>query len=305
MTLLQQSQTVLRTNKKPIVIQGGPFPFMELPLELRWIVYNYHIVDYCTLIPTQIHETILPKRCRPLPPPLSFVCKSIQEEMLDQYRHLKVVPIIRISWQDKQFDELTKLHLQSLQIPPMLDFDKLRIQIYAPHPDRPCDILKVMRNTLRLCHELKRYHVRHLTITFLDTEIADWTREPDPLRVNYQEPRPSRLTHKGCSFMHVLNLFTGKVEVHHLKVVLPPSLVGERELERLARGQAYKIDAGVIGTVLRQQEASLNRRTGKSSWKRFHALTKHERRQMVFAHELEEFQAVWPHMDAWPGRVPR
>ena len=89
---------MLRTDLiTPMVPQGSPFPFLELPLELRWIVYNYYVVDRCTLTPTQIHETILSQRCRPFPVQLSLVCKTIQVEMLDQRRRLKVVPIIRLS----------------------------------------------------------------------------------------------------------------------------------------------------------------------------------------------------------------
>ncbi|MCJ1286031.1 hypothetical protein MMC26_005373 [Xylographa opegraphella] len=286
-----------------MVARGPPLPFMELPLELRWMVYNYYIVDHCTLTPTQIHETILPRRSRPLLLPLSLVCKSIQEEMLDQYRHLKVHPIIRLSWQDKHFDELTKLHLHSLRMRPIVGFDELRIQIYAPHPDRPCDLPKIMRNALRLCRELKGYKIQHLTVSFLDTDIATWTREPDPVRMDYYESGAHR-TRKGCSFLHVLNLLAGKLSAADLRFMLPPSLVGDRELEMMARDRPYKTRAGLLGVVWREQEATLKARTGKHSWEKFDELTRREWRNMAWAHELEEFQAVWPYMEAWPCKVP-
>ncbi|MCJ1315924.1 hypothetical protein MMC15_001244 [Xylographa vitiligo] len=303
MTLLQRSQTIPQEYRTPTVVRGPPFPFMNLPIELRWIVYNYHIIDYCTITPTQIHESILPRRCRPLPPPLSLVCKSIQREMRDEFRRLKAVPIIRLSWQDKQLDELTKLHLHSLQIRPILDFDDLRIHVYAPHPDRPCDLLKIMRNTLRLCRELKRYHVQHLTVTFVDTEIADWTREPDPIRLDYYESGADR-TRKGCSFMHVLNLLAGQLRAEDLRFIVPPSLVGDSELEMMALYRPYRTNAELLATVWREQEATLKVRTGKNSWKRFNQLIGREWRNMLWAHELEEFQAVWPHMETWPCNVP-
>ncbi|MCJ1380795.1 hypothetical protein MMC17_003904 [Xylographa soralifera] len=283
-----------------MVLRGPPFPFMELPLELRWIVYNYYIVGHYTLTPTQIHETILPERCRPYPSPFSLVCKLVRGEMLDQCRCLKVVPIIRLSWQDKQLDELTKLHLHSLQIPPIVEFDDLRIQIYAPHPERPFDLLKILQNTVRLCRDLKRHHVHHLTVTFLDTEIADWTREPDPIRTDYYESGPNRIR-KGCSFMHVLNLLAGQLKVEDLQFVLPPSLVGDEELEMMALHRPYRTDAEMLSLVWREQEATLKARTGKNSWERFNQLTRCGWRKMAWAHELEEFQAVWPHMESWPN----
>ncbi|MCJ1439046.1 hypothetical protein MMC27_008436 [Xylographa pallens] len=160
-----------------------------------------------------------------------------------------------------------------------------------------------MRNTLRLCRELKRYHVRRLTIAFLDTEIADWTREPDPIRLDYYESGPDR-TRKGCSFLHVLNLLAGGLRVEDLHFVLPPSLIGDPELEMLALHRPYRTDAEQLGIVWREQEATLKARTGKNSWEKLIELTRHEWRQMVFAHELEDFQAVWPHMEAWPCKVP-
>ncbi|MCJ1396640.1 hypothetical protein MMC18_009532 [Xylographa bjoerkii] len=303
MTLLQRSQTIPPAYGRPMLVRGPPFPFLELPLELRWIVYNYYILDHCTLTPGQIHETVLPKSHRPRPPLLSLVCRSVKEEMLDQYRRLKVVPTIRLSWQDRQFDELTKLHLHSLQIHSRVDFEDLRIQIYAPHPDRPLDILQIMRNTLRLCRDLEWYRVQHLTVVFLDTEIADWAREPDPLKLEYFESR-THLYRKGCSFLHVLNLLASHPRVRELQFVLPPSLVGDRELETMARQRPYRTGLSMFNNLLPLREDTLKARTGKKSWDKFNELTEPEWGKKVFAHELEEFQAVWPQMESWPCKVP-
>ena len=85
-----------------------PFPFLNLPLELRRLVYD-HVID--GIVPkedTLVYHIILSDTDNLFDIPLLSTNKQVYEELLEQLR-IRDTVCIRITWQDLNFDALTIL----------------------------------------------------------------------------------------------------------------------------------------------------------------------------------------------------
>ncbi|KAL9600682.1 MAG: hypothetical protein Q9219_003012 [cf. Caloplaca sp. 3 TL-2023] len=146
--------------------------FLNLPLEIRYLVYNYYLSTICSDLhireETFVYKTILKDSVR-LNIPLLATSKQIYWEIKSSLGPISTLSV-RLSWQDRCYDAWSSFLLQMKNNKQAYGYDgkpHLRILIYPPIDGRATDILHIWQRTKVLCHELRKLRrISSLTIDF-------------------------------------------------------------------------------------------------------------------------------------------
>ncbi|KAI4145287.1 MAG: hypothetical protein L6R39_003866 [Caloplaca ligustica] len=292
-----------------------PFRFLDLPLELRQIVYE----DYLSAIrsflqeDSLVYETILSETVK-LEIPLLAVNKQIYWEIktLPQIAHASSFSV-RVSWQDMCFDAwssfLLKMHYHKLNYS---NIPHLKVLLYPVFAGRSTDILEIWFNVKRLCGELRQVpRIRRLSIVFHEDSVNRWSKEDDG-----SWPRDTFNTFllDGVDDIwdvtHVLDLFATLTNVDEAHITLPRDMY-DLELLTDLRDSAVRIMTGQqqpsqsVEDVLEDKEEPMmlrvnDLRRDAGGWA-FHVLTKRCAKEKYTWKQLQEYARTHP----WMRKAPR
>lgn len=295
--------------------------FLTLPLELRQQVYE----EYFSLCShpdiEELHEDILPREHSNFTLPLLLVNKQASQEVLDILNRRKQY-VYRITWQEAGLDGLARSCIRARKIPvnDYASIPHLEVEIYPPHPDRPSDMMNILRSIQELCKELRAIdRLQHISIVFIENDIATWSTAGKPrMSMGYwQLEEDSDIEYVLYVFATLTNCTKATIR---LPESLPPNSFLRDEYESITL-QELKVrheqsminvdllDEELVNTVVEILEQDLNdlefyikQDTGRKSLAKLKALGYGDGYTMERGH-LNSFKKVWPHMDSLPSTV--
>lgn len=155
--------------------------FLALPSELRLQVYDSYFSQSSRPDAREIYSDVLPSRNNSNATlSLLLVSKQVSEEVLDLLRKRQQY-VYRITGQRAGFDDLAMACLRARKIKPddyCASIPHLRVEIYPPHPDRPTDMIIILKSVQDLCEQfLAVDRLRHVSVVFVENEIASWSAD--------------------------------------------------------------------------------------------------------------------------------
>lgn len=158
------------TVKDRTLVASGPFPILQLPLELRRQIY-YQALSQSRDPPTKaIYSRDLPDDWTGSPSPLIIVSKQIRAEVFDL---LQDQPIgLRITHQGIHYSFVAETSLIAQKLSRYISkLPRLFILIWPPHPDHPTQVIAIWRHLRRLRAELRRVpQLQQLAFIFAETD---------------------------------------------------------------------------------------------------------------------------------------
>ena len=198
---------------------------LQLPLELRRMIYAQSILVSRSPSPRDIHERNLRVFWEDLPSPLLGVNKQTRDEVFEILQKKDFT--IRVTSYGAGFDMLGLSSFIAQQRPKSYGgLPRLWIEIWPPHPDRPIDMYYINRHLLKLREQLRAVTVGipKLIIHFKESEIAKWTQDGEP-RFELERGKSDE---RWSDIARVLDHFACVTSVTKAHVILPPSLKGFR-----------------------------------------------------------------------------
>lgn len=290
--------------------------FLDLPLELRQQVYEEYL-SLCSLPDIkELHEDSLLWKHSNFTLPLSLVNKQVSEEVLDVLKRRQQY-VYRITWQEAGLDGLARscIRARQIRVNDYASIPHLEIDIYPPHPDRPSDMMNMLRSIQELCKELRAIdRLQHISIVFIENDIATWSTAGKPRKsMGYWQELED-----DPDIEYVLYLFatlTNCVEATiRLPESLPPNSFLRDEYEptlqelKVRHEQSMMnvnlLDEELVSDVVEILEQDLNdeelyikQDTGRKSLAKLKALGYGDRYTMERGN-FNHFKRVWPHMDS-------
>ncbi len=293
--------------------------FLTLPLELRQQVYE----EYFSLCShpdiEELHEDFLPKEHSNFTLPFLLVNKQVSQEVLDILKRRKQY-VYRITWPEAGLDGLARSCIRARKIPvnDYASIPHLEVEIYPPHPDRPSDLMNILRSIQELCKELRAIdRLQHISIVFIENDVATWSTAGKPrMSMGYWQELEDE-----SDIEYVLYLFATLTSCAKATIRLPESLPPssllrdeyELTLQELKVGHEQSminvnlLDEEFVNLVvevleddLNVQEVYIKKDTGRKSLAKFKALGYGDGCTMERGH-LNSFKRVWPHMDSLPS----
>ena len=285
-----------------------PFPFMDLPVEIRLQVYKHYLHDRYSLSPAEIHEMVLDSHHRSKrPAEILQVSKAVNAEVMDLLQQENTL-YLRVCWQDATFDGFVKTCLRA-KISPLIyeqmvyeHMTHLQIEIYLPHEDRLIDIVYIWRNVQKLCYKLRKAsYIQHLSIHFMENHIAAWSHCVMTIRLWL-------ITGASSSDISVVSdLFRIVTNVHEVQIFLPDSLNDDKRLQnsrlKLAEemtlpwppGDQHQESINSMEQAIVNNEGNLKVDTGRLSQAKLDKSCGSG--YWISESHLDIFEAVWPHRD--------
>ena len=297
--------------------------FLALPLELRQQVYE----EYFSLCShpdiKQLHEGVLPREHSNFTLPFLLVNKQVSQEVLDILKRRKQY-VYRITWQEAGLDGLARscIRARKIRVNDYASIPHLEVEIYPPHPDRPSDLINMLRSMQELCKELRENdRLQHISIVFIENDIATWSTAGKPrMSMGYWQELQGNSDIQYV-FYSLVTLTNCTKAIIQLPESLPPnSFLRDKQEPRLQRTlQEHKVmheqsmtDINVLGKELvneifellerhlNDQELYIKRDTGRKSLAKLKALGYGDGHTMEREH-LNHFKRIWPHMDSLPS----
>ncbi|MCJ1354985.1 MAG: hypothetical protein MMC33_004975 [Icmadophila ericetorum] len=209
------------SNQSPREHHLSPiFPLLQLPQELRDIVYEFYLQDHFALeAGDRLWENGLPEaettfHAAPVPP-IRLVSNQLNFEAREV---LKRRGFARISWQGTQ----TTCKVQKLEEHTKANFRKLRIEIYPP-------ISQHFRRMKKLWLQVHSYVVNELTplslgklksleIVFRKNNEAKWSIQEGSPRQSYETPIYNALGPDISDIKSILAIFAPLRDIPRVKV---------------------------------------------------------------------------------------
>ena len=266
--------------------------FLALSLELRQKVYNEYLTNSSRPNAKEIHENILPSDNFTLP--LLLASKQVSEEVLDCLIRQKQCTY-RVTWQGADFDGLALSCIRACKIQraDYASLPHLRIEVYPPHPDRPSDIVNILRSVIALCEELRPIdRLHHVCIVFIENEIAKWPGVRKRRKSTGNSVGRWQESDDAFNIEHILRLFGTLRNITNATIRLPESFPDNLFLRKknafTVQQIAAKFKKSMMSSVLLDkemvaefvlrlkmkldvEEPYLQRATGRKSLKRFKA----------------------------------
>lgn len=227
-----KTYTYYKAISKPSDVTGESL-FLHLPLELRYEIYKYSIVDSRSPHAVDIHENLLSTIWEDDSSPLLRLNKQIRAEVCEYLKRSKFT--MRITWQDKNFDCLALSSFIAQQCRKSFDdIPHLVVEIWPPHPDRPGDLIHIYSHLRRLRDDIRDARLPKLDLIFLENSIATWSDCGKPSKWLEQEfPESWILLDNDINY--IIDLFTRIRNVGTVHICLPDSLLQDIALQGLAR----------------------------------------------------------------------
>lgn len=216
-------------------VNNRPFPLLLLPLEIRFMIYEYTLISSRRPSAEDVYEKLLHHVWKDTPSPLLQINQQVRAEICEFLRRSPFT--MRITWQDQHFDALALSAFISQQRRPTYDdMPHLIVEIWPPHPERPIDAyyiyerLRLLRNDLRAASNIPK-----VDLVFLENSIATWSdHDGKPLdwlglslNIMFADPRsadPCADEPMYTDIGHILDLFERLDNVETARVYLPDSL---------------------------------------------------------------------------------
>lgn len=288
----------------------GCSTFLALPLELRQQIYDEYFAE-CSRLDEEIHENFGPRAYPNFTIPLLLVNTQVYEEVLNFLRRRKQY-VYRIMWREACLDGLaiSCIRARKIQYDDYGNIPHLTIEIYPPHPDRPSDMMNILRSIKELCKTLRAIdRLQHISIVFIEDEVATWASAGKPRmsmgRWQELEGTPD--------IEHVLYLFATLTNTATTTIQLPNSVKSDLTLQEMATDHEQSmmninlLDENFVNLCneileedLDDYEIDIRQDTGRRSLARWEAQRYHQKFTTARGH-VKCFEVMWPHMDSLPS----
>ena len=298
-------EAISTANSLPNDIQAAKSPLLQLPLELRRIIYYKSILASRCPTPEEVYERNFGAIWEDVPSPLLAVNKQIRDEVFDVLH--KAAFTMRVTSYGASFDMLGLSCFIAQQRPKSYSgLPKLIIEIWPPHPDRPIETYNINCHIRDLRNELRATSVgiASLIIRFRENKIAKWTRDDGQARFDLD------LNPRFSDIGKVLHQFACVTNVTKAQICLPPSLNRYDKNDEVKRQAMDVLDAmegngplahelhytmGGFGTS-DLEEWYFKRVTTQEARAKLDAITFDGSHKMSEAEWLA-FTEVWPHFE--------
>ena len=295
--------------------------FLLLPLELRYMIYEYILMNSRRPPAEAVHEKLLSKEWKDEPSPLLTINKQVRAEIYDLLRQSPFT--LRITWQDKRFDALalSSFIVQQRQ-QGYENIPHLVVEIWPPHSDRPIDVYYIYEHLRLLREDLRAIpRIPKLDLIFLENSIAAWSSDDGKLTkwLEFEDPSEGALF-SDMSLM--LELFERLTNVSTARIYLPGSFTGDERYQEM-RVHAQQVTGIMTGAIIPKSpdaqtkaddailekhriernrpedyidcaESCLKRATARIAREKLKTLTKS---RYLWESEYEQFTEIWPHFE--------
>ena len=148
---------------------------LRLPLEIRRKIYKSSILNSRNPSAETIYLTRLPDDWKDPPSPLLLVNGQVHDEVTEM---LEIYPTtLRVTHQGAHFDGLAETcFIADRRSRVYSEMAHLQIDIWPPHPDRPIDMLDILKHLRTLRTKLRAVPpLKQVSFVFRDNEMATWT----------------------------------------------------------------------------------------------------------------------------------
>lgn len=153
---------------------------LRLPLEIRRRIYEFSLFNSQSPSANSIYLSRLPVNWRDPPSPLLLVNGQVRDEVIELVQTYPIT--LRVTHQGPHFDGLAETCFIAQRRP--RDYSKIShlvIEIWPPHPDRPVDMIRILRHLRQLRTELRNMALlKQVSLFFKDNEMSTWTRNGKP-----------------------------------------------------------------------------------------------------------------------------
>ena len=112
-------------------------PLLRLPLELRSWIYKYNLMLSRCPSPEDVYSKVLCEVWKDIPSPLLAVNRQVRDEVCEILRRECAISL-RVTGQGINFDSLALSSFTAYQQCTFTgNIRRLRIEVWAPHPERP------------------------------------------------------------------------------------------------------------------------------------------------------------------------
>lgn len=296
--------------------------FLFLPVELRLEIYKYSIIDSRRPRAEDVHNNLLSAIWEDRPSPLLGMNKQIRAEVCDLLQRSPFT--MRITWEDKKFDGLALSSFIAQRRKGYEDIPHLVVEIWPPHPDRPCDFSHIWEHLRELRDDLKAVpRIARLDLLFLENEIASWSdRNGRPRKTarSFFKSNYVFIAHKDTTIFtleprydieYILESLQPLTNVGKVHISLPDCLLGDRknlDLRTAVFDAKAVMTCGLDRTFAENQNSHfldffsdclkpiLEIVTAKRARNRLDAISEYGLQKISDA-EYEDFVRKWPHLD--------
>ena len=283
--------------------------FLDLPLEIRIMVYDKYLEHQIQIPAKIIHEEPLSTLRLHWKPTLLAVNKQINDEISDLFRR-QTTSTYRISWQESGFDGPSICSFRARGRKPEEGMEHLQVEIYPPHRHRPIDIVHIWRGVEELRSALEYcWRPGRLSIICMENAFANWSHE-DFLR-DKLDLLPPAGKDGFVDLCYLLDTFQTLTSLSNVTIRLPTSV---RDIHDIQEWQTA-LEAGMMAppepehdlmeTIEDNQsltkqvgelETLLKCATGRRSRAIIEDICDHGLRK-ISPQELHRLKQVWPHSD--------
>ena len=291
-------------------------PLLRLPLKLRSQIYAYALLSSRRPTPEDIYSNVLCEVWKDMPSPLLAVNRQTRDDLCKILR--KECPVcLRVTGQGINFDSLGLSSFIAIQQCTFTgNVRRLRIEVWAPHPDRPVETYHIWKSLRRLRDDLQACkQIRRIEIQFRENDQYFWCQ--DGVLGNWLSTSKQTVADPGNSDIHrMLSLFYLLANTSEAKVEFPASILARDDHEEfLEYGDTVEynmlehsmVDVDVDLCLLRRiadcleelmllAEGILKYKTAALAEKKLNEITQFGRSRMSQADYLD-FIKVWPHFE--------
>ena len=291
-------------------------PLIRLPLELRSWIYYYAIGKSRCPSPKDVYSNVLCEVWKDMPSPLLAVNRQIRDEVCKILRREGLITL-RITGQGMNFDSVgLSTFIACQQCTFTGNIRRLRIEVWAPHPERPVETYYIWKNLRRLRNDLGACkQIRHFVIHFRENDQYPWSQDGvlgNWLSTSKQTVAGSR----GSDIHHMLSLFLFLTNTSKTYIGFPASILDREEHDELVMyadgvennmlednvvnddfdSCRFRRLADCMEEAMLLAECFLKYKTAVLAEKRLNEITQFGRFPMSQADYLD-FVKVWPHFE--------
>lgn len=208
-------------------------PLLRLPLELRIWIYNYALtVSRCPSL-KDVYSNVLCEVWKDMPSPLLAVNRQIRDEVCNILRRGGLITL-RVTGQGINFDSVgLSSFIACQQCTFTGNIRRFRIEVWAPHPERPVETYYIWRNLRRLRDDLRACkQIRRIDILFKENDRYPWSQ--DGVLDEWLYTSKQTVVGSGKSAIHhMLSLFRFLTNTSEANIKLPVSILDSDECEEL------------------------------------------------------------------------
>ena len=291
-------------------------PLLRLPLELRSRIYANALILSRHPTPQDIYSNVLCEVWKDMPSPLLAVNRQTRDDLCKILK--RECPIcLRVTGQGINFDTLgLSSFIANQQCTFTGNVRRLRIEVWAPHPERPVETYYIWKSLQRLRDDLQACkQIRRIEIQFRENDQYPWCQ--DGILGNWLSPSEQTVAGPGDSDIHrMLSLFFLLANTSEANIEFPASILDREDHEELLKyGDTVEYNmlehrmvdvdvdlcllrpiAGCLEEVMLLAEGILKYKAAALAEKRLNEITQFGRSRMSQADYLD-FVKVWPHFE--------